>query len=60
MYTLISYLCLRSIQRRNGTFYIGNGGNIFIHRLIISIMFGWAIIPWWLLTTIFRKIFGIR
>ena len=45
VYAVASYCFLNVLQRRAGIMYFGSIGQYFTGKIVLSLLFGWVIIP---------------
>jgi len=58
IYVAIAWYFLNFFQRSMGIAFFGRLSDYFLYKLIISLFFGWLIIPIGLLCLIFKKVFA--
>lgn len=55
-YIIIAYCCLTSLQRKLGIFYFGTFSDYFFSKVCIALLFGWIIIPIWIIAKLIGKL----
>ena len=60
IYIISAWCFLNFFQRNMGILYFGKISDYFIYKLIISMFFGWLIIPIGLITVIVKKLLTSR
>ena len=58
IYGVVALLCLNSLQRKLGIMYFGTLGQYFMGKIVASVMFGWIIIPVWVISALLGKLAG--
>jgi hypothetical protein len=58
IYGIVAYLCLNSLQRRASIMYFGTLGQYFMGKIVAALLFGWVIIPVWVIMALLGKLFG--
>lgn len=56
IYVIVAYHCLSALQQRAGIFYFGSLSQYFMTKFFAAVIFGWAIIPIWIIAKLLGKL----
>ena len=58
IYGIAALVCLNSLQRKLGIMYFGTLGQYFMGKIVAALLFGWVIIPVWVISALLGKLAG--